>query len=42
MLPPSASTPKGSTPLGEEKTIEQEKVAMGDVVSMMRSFKRIL
>jgi hypothetical protein len=40
-LPPSASTLEGSAPQGEEKTTEQEQVAVGDVVGMMRSFQRM-
>jgi len=35
MFPPSTPTPKGSAPHGEEKTIEQEQVAVGDVMDMM-------
>jgi hypothetical protein len=31
MPPPSTSTPEGSAPLGEGKTIEEEKVAVGNV-----------
>jgi len=38
MPPPIPSTPEGSTPQGEEKTTEQEKVAMGNVMGKMRSF----
>jgi hypothetical protein len=38
MPPPSTSTPEGSAPQGEEKTTEQEQVAVGDVMGMMRSF----
>jgi len=41
MPPPSTSTPKGSAPQGEEQTIEQEQVAVGDVMGTMRSFQRM-
>jgi hypothetical protein len=42
MLPPIESTKEGKNPLGEEKTTEQEKLVVGDVVGMMRSFQRML
>jgi hypothetical protein len=42
MPPPSTPTPKGSTPQGEEHTTEQEHVAVGDVMGMMRYFQRML
>jgi hypothetical protein len=34
--------PKGSNPQGEEKVVGQEQIVMGDVVGLMRSFKRML
>jgi hypothetical protein len=41
MPPPSTSTPEGSTPRGEGKTTEQDKVAVGNVMGMMRYFHRM-
>jgi hypothetical protein len=41
VTPPVASTPKGSNPQGEEQVIGQEKIVAGDVVGLMRSFKRM-
>jgi hypothetical protein len=35
------STLEGYNPHGEEQTTEQEKVVIGDVVGMMRSFQRM-
>ena len=32
---------EGSNPQGEEKVFGQEKIAVGDVVGLMRSFQRI-
>jgi hypothetical protein len=37
--PSVASTPEGSNPRGDEKVLGQEKIAVGDVVGMMRSFQ---
>jgi hypothetical protein len=37
-MPPIASMPEGSNPQGNEQVVRQEKIAMGDVVGMMRSF----
>jgi hypothetical protein len=39
--PPVASMPEGSNPQGGEQVLEQEKIAVGDVVGMMRSFQRM-
>jgi hypothetical protein len=33
--------PEGSNPQGGEQVLEQEKIAVGDVVGMMRSFQRM-
>jgi hypothetical protein len=33
--------PERSNPQGDEKNVEQEKVVVGDVVGMMRSFQRM-
>jgi hypothetical protein len=38
MSPPSAFTPKGYIPHGEEKTTDHDHIAVGDVVVMMSSF----
>ena len=38
MTPPVASTPEGSNPHGGEKVLGQEKIVVGDVIGMMRSF----
>jgi hypothetical protein len=37
--PPVASTPEGSNPQGDEQVLGQEKIAVGDVFRMMRSFQ---
>jgi hypothetical protein len=37
-----ASTPEGSNPQGEEQFIGKEKIVVGDVVGLMRSFQRML
>jgi hypothetical protein len=39
--PPVASMPEGSNPQGDEQVLGQEKIAVGDVVEMMRSFQRM-
>jgi hypothetical protein len=36
-----ASTARGSNPQGEEQDIGQEKIVVGDVVGLMRSFHRM-
>jgi hypothetical protein len=41
VTPPIASTPERSNPQEDEKNVEQEKIVVGDVVSMMRSFQRM-
>jgi hypothetical protein len=41
VTPPIASMPERSNPQEEEKNVEQEKIVVGDVVSMMRSFQRM-
>jgi hypothetical protein len=41
VTPPVASTPEGSNPQGGEQVLGQEKIAVGDVVGMMRSFQRM-
>jgi hypothetical protein len=41
VTPPVASTPEGSNPQGGEQVLEQEQIAVGDVVEMMRSFQRM-
>jgi hypothetical protein len=41
MTPPVASTPEGSNIKGDEQVVEQEQVAVGDVVGLMRSFQRM-
>jgi hypothetical protein len=41
MTPPVASTPEGSNPQGGEQVLEQEHIAVGDVIGMMRSFQRM-
>jgi hypothetical protein len=38
-MPPVASTLEGSDPQGGEKVLGQEKIAVGDVVGMMRYFQ---
>jgi hypothetical protein len=40
-MPPVASTPEGSNPRGDEQVLKQEKIAVGDVVGMMRSFQHM-
>jgi hypothetical protein len=41
MTPPVASTPEGSQPQGGERVLEQEHIAVGVVIGMMRSFQRM-
>jgi hypothetical protein len=41
VTPPVASTPEGSNPQGGEQVLRQEKIAVGDVVEMMRSFQHM-
>ena len=41
MMPPVASTPEGSQPQGGERVLEQELIAVGVVIGMMRSFQRM-
>jgi hypothetical protein len=41
VTPPIVSMPEGSNPQGDEQITEQEKVVVGDVVGMMRSFQRM-
>ena len=41
MTPPIVSTPEQYNPQGDEKITELEKVVVGDVVGMMRSFQRM-
>jgi hypothetical protein len=41
MMPPVASMPEGSNPQGGEQGLGQEKIAVGDVIGMMRSFQRM-
>jgi hypothetical protein len=41
VTPPAASTPEGSNPQGGEQVLGQEKIAVGDVIWMMRSFQRM-
>jgi len=36
-----ASTPEGSNPRGDEQVLRQEKIAVSNVVGMMRSFQRM-
>jgi hypothetical protein len=38
MTPPVASTPEGPQPQGGERVLEQELIAVGVVIGMMRSF----
>jgi hypothetical protein len=40
-MPPVASMPEGSNPQGDEQVFEQEKIAVDDVVGMMRSYQWI-
>jgi hypothetical protein len=40
-MPPVASTPQGSNPQGDEQVLGQEKITVGDVVGMMRSFQHM-
>jgi hypothetical protein len=42
VMPPVASMPEGFNPQGEEQVIGQEKIVVGDVVGLMRSFQRML
>jgi hypothetical protein len=39
--PPIAFTPEGSNPQGDEQVLEQEQIAVHDVVGMMRYFQRM-
>jgi hypothetical protein len=39
VMPPVASMPEGSNPQGDEQVVGQEKIAVGDVVGLMRSFQ---
>jgi hypothetical protein len=39
--PPAASMPEGSNPQGGQQVLGQEKIAVSDVVGMMRSFQRM-
>ena len=41
MTPPVASTPEGSNPQGGEQVLGKERISVGDVVGMMRSFQCI-
>jgi hypothetical protein len=41
VTPPVASMPEGSNPQGGEQALEKEKIAIGDVVEMMRSFQHM-
>jgi hypothetical protein len=41
VTPSAASTPEGSNPQGGEQVLGQEKITVGDVVGMMRSFQRM-
>jgi hypothetical protein len=41
VTPLVASTQDGSNPQGEEKVIGQEKIVVGDVVGLIRSFHRM-
>jgi hypothetical protein len=40
-MPPVASMPEGYNPQGEEQVIGHEKIVVGDVVGLMRSFQRM-
>jgi hypothetical protein len=40
-MPPVASMPEGSNPQGDEQVLRQEKIVVGDVVGMMRSFQHM-
>jgi hypothetical protein len=40
-MPPTTSMPKGSNPQGDEQVVGQEKIVVGDVVGMMRSFQHM-
>jgi hypothetical protein len=39
--PPVASMPEGSNPQGGEQVLEQEQIAVGNVIGMMRSFQHM-
>jgi hypothetical protein len=39
VTPLVASTPEGSSPQGDEQVVWQEKIEVGDLVRMMRSFQ---
>jgi hypothetical protein len=39
MMPPVASMPEGSNPQGDKHVVGQEKIAVGDVVGLMRYFE---
>jgi hypothetical protein len=41
MTPPVASTPEGSQPQGGERVLDQEHIAVGIVIGMMRPFQRL-
>jgi hypothetical protein len=41
VMPLVASTPEGSNPQGGKQVLGQEKIAVGDVVRMMRSFQHM-
>jgi hypothetical protein len=41
VTPLVASTPEGSNPRGDEQVLRQEKIAVSNVVGMMRSFQRM-
>jgi hypothetical protein len=38
-MPPVASMPEGSNPQGDEQVVGHEKIIVGDVVGLMRSFQ---
>ena len=40
-MPPVASMPNMSNPKGDEQVVGQEKITVGDVVGMMRSFQHM-
>jgi hypothetical protein len=40
-MPATTSTPMGPNPQGGEQVLGQEHIAVGDVIRMMRSFKRM-
>jgi hypothetical protein len=39
--PPVASTHEGSNPQTDEQVVGQEQIGVGDVVGLMRSFRRM-